>query len=334
MPVNRGARAMLEILARRRDKPVWEATVAETRAAAWHWQEQMAEPEPVARVDHYFIPGPTAELPVRVYTPDGPGPFPGLVWLHGGGFVVGNIGLSDSPMRGTTNATGCVVIAVNYQKAPEHPFPAGLEDCMATFEWAQRHAPGLNVRPGQIGVGGDSAGGTLAAAVCLATRDRGKRQPAFQILLYPPTDSRMQTPSATENAEGYGLTTADMRWYWKQYVPDGANHDNPLVSPLRAHDLGDLPPAIIVTAEFDPLRDEAEQYADRLSQAGVPVIRHRYDGTIHGFLWMGSVVEEYERLLADLQTALKQILGTAPGQPRPDSLPAAPASARPAMRSA
>src|SRR5439155_21645709 len=128
--------------------------------------------------------------------------------------------------------------------------------------------------------------------------------------------------SATENADGYGLTTADLRWYWQQYVPHAADRDNPLVSPLRAHDLGDLPPAIVVTAEFDPLRDEAEQYADRLSEAGVPVMRHRYDGAIHGFLWMGAVVQEYRRLLADLQTDLKQILGSASGQPGSDSLPA------------
>jgi acetyl esterase len=183
-------------------------------------------------------------------------------------WIVGNIEISDAPHRALANATGCVVVAVNFQKAPEHPFPIPLDDC--------------------------------SAAVCLRARGAGGPAPAVQLLIYPAVDPALDTSSAREYAEGYGLSTADMRWSWEQYVPDPRDRSDPLVAPLRAEQLGGLPPAIVVTAEFDILRDEGLAYADRLEAAGVPVFRHHYDGTVHGFFSMGGAVDECAQMVLDV----------------------------------
>jgi acetyl esterase/lipase len=231
------------------------------------------------------------------------------VVFHGGCWIVGNIEVADRPHRALANASGCVVVAVNYQKAPEHPFPVPLEDCFAAFNWTLAHARELDVDPSRVGVGGDSAGGNLAAAVCLKAREAGGPMPALQLLIYPIVDWELDTPSARDNAEGYGLTTADMRWSWTQYVPDPSNRSNPLASPLRAKSLANLPSAIVVTVEFDVLRDEGRRYADRLESAGVPVRRHHHDGTIHGFFWMGAAVDEYRQMLRDVARDLRSLWG-------------------------
>ncbi|MPY81098.1 MAG: alpha/beta hydrolase fold domain-containing protein [Actinophytocola sp.] len=296
---NRQAQAVLDERARAGVRPMREAPIAESRAVQWEWIEYMGQAEPVARCDNRIIPTPTAEILVRVYTPEGHGPFPALVVFHGGCWIVGNIEIADRPHRALANATGCVVVAVNYQKAPEHPFPVPLDDCFAAFTWTLEHAHELNVDPARVGVGGDSAGGNLAAAVCLKARDTGAPMPVVQLLIYPAVDSELDTHSAHEHAEGYGLTTADMQWSWRQYAPDPRKRSNPLASPLRAATLADLPPAIVVTAEFDVLRDEGKRYADRLETAGVPVIQHHY-GTIHGFLWMAAAVDECRQMLQDI----------------------------------
>lgn len=284
--------------------PMREAPIATSRSAQWEWEPYMGEREPVARCLDTFIASTTAEIPIRVYTPDGVGPFPALVVFHGGCWVVGNIALSDRPHRALANATGCVVVAVNYQKAPEHPFPVPLDDCYAAYLWTLEKAPELNVDPAHVGVAGDSAGGNLAAAVCLKARELGDALPAVQLLIYPAVDWALDTPSARDCAEGYGLTSADMAWAWQQYVPDAGDRSNPLVSPLRASTLEGLPPAVVVTAEFDVLRDEGRRYADRLEADGVPVLRRHYDGTIHGFFWMAAAVDECRRMLADVAVDL------------------------------
>jgi acetyl esterase len=288
-----------------------DAPVAESRAAQWDWVEYMGEPEPVARSVMRFIPTPTAEIPVGIYVPEGRGPFPALVVYHGGCWIVGNIELAERPHRALANATSCVIVAPNYQKAPEHPFPVPLDDCYAAFTWTVKHAQELDVDPSRIGVGGDSAGGNLAAAVCLKARDSRGPMPAVQLLIYPAVDWELRTPSASENAEGYGLTTAEMQWSWTQYVPDPRNRSDPLASPLRARSLAKLPPAIVVTAQFDVLRDEAQRYADRLEQAGVPVFRQHYDSTIHGFFWMATAIDEFRQMLDDVASALRSIWGRA-----------------------
>jgi acetyl esterase len=297
---NAQARAVLDERARAGGPSMREAPVAVSRAAQWEWLPYGGRPEPVARFEARVIPAPSAEIPVFVYTPQGSGPFPALVVFHGGCWIVGNIEISDAPHRALANATGCVVVAVNYQKAPEHPFPIPLDDCSAAFAWTLDHASELDVDPARVGVAGDSAGGNLAAAVCLKAREAGGPQPAVQLLIYPAVDPALDTPSARDYAEGYGLSTADMRWSWEQYVPDPRDRTDRLAAPLRAESLAGLPPAIVVTAEFDILRDEGLAYADRLEAAGVPVFRHHYDGTVHGFFTMAAAVDECRQMLLDV----------------------------------
>jgi acetyl esterase len=233
---------------------------------------------------------------------------------------VGNLDLADRPHRALANATGCVVVAVNYQKAPEHPFPVPLDDCFAGFAWTVEHAAELDVDPARIGVAGDSAGGNLAAAVCLKARRDGGPVPSFQVLIYPALDCNLDTPSAHEYGDGFGLTRADMAWSWDQYLPDVRERANPLACPLRARELTGLPPAVVVTAEFDVLRDDGLRYADRLEEAGVPVIRHHYAGTIHGFLWMAAAIDECRRMLTDVAGDIAALapLASAPDGAGPD----------------
>lgn len=297
---NARARAVLEERALAGGRPMREAPVAVSRAAQWEWIPYMGEAEPVAGYAERSIATPTAEIPARVYTPEGAGPFPALVVFHGGCWIVGSIDLADRPHRALANATGCVVVAVEYRKAPEHPFPVPLEDCSAAFSWTVAHAAELGVDPALIGVAGDSAGGNLAAAVCLAARQTAGTAPAFQLLIYPALDWELDTPSAHRYADGFGLTRADMAWSWDRYLPDPLLRSDPLACPLRAESLAGLPPAVVVTAGFDVLRDEGTRYADRLEAAGVPVVRHHYDGTIHGFLWMAAAVDECRQMLADV----------------------------------
>jgi acetyl esterase len=303
---------MLQVLKARGETPVPEWTVPQVRADNWDWVEFMGEPEPVAKVADTYIVGPTAELHVRSYTPAGDGPFPGIVFFHGGGWTGGNIELADRPNRSLANATGCVVVAVNYQKAPEHRYPTALDDCFATVEWVLQHASVLNVDPARIGVAGDSAGGNLAAAVCLKARGTEGVRLAFQVLIYPAVDPDMDFPSARDNAEGFALTTAGMRWFWDNYLSHPGQRDDPLAAPLRALNLQSLPPAVVVTAGYDPLRDEGERYADRLEEAGVTVIRRSYPSTIHGFLWMaGALTDDFRRLMDDLAADVPALLAPA-----------------------
>jgi acetyl esterase len=286
-----------------------EAPVAESRAAQWEWLPYMGDVIQLAKVEDRFIPSATAEIPVRVYTPPGRGPFPALVVFHGGCWIVGNIELADRPHRMLAAATRCVVVAVNYQKAPEHRFPVPLDDCCAGYLWTLAHAAELGIDPSRVGVAGDSAGGNLAAAVCLLACSREMARPAVQVLIYPALDWRLDTPSAQEFAEGYGLTTEDMRWSWHQYVPDDAALNDPLVSPARASSLDGLPPAIVVTAGFDILRDEGRAYARRLAAAGVTTTLLHYESVIHGFLWMGGAVDECGQVAKDIAASLREVWG-------------------------
>jgi acetyl esterase len=312
VPVNEQARQVLDRLAGA--VPLAQVGAVQARVDAWQWSMLPGEAEPVASVEHTYLSGPTAELPVTVYRPELPvrsGPpqrLPAIVMLHGGGWVVGNIALADRPHRALANATGCVVVAVNYQKAPEHPFPTALDDACAGLDWTFDQAERLGVDPARIGIGGDSAGGNLAAAVALRARDRGGAAPAFQVLIYPALDARLTSPSAAECAAGYGLDTADMHWFWQQYLPDPAMRADPLACPSRAGDLSGLCPAVVITVEYDPLRDEAREYALRLRQAGVRVIHREYPGTIHGIFWLPEVAE-YRQLLDDLAGDVATLLG-------------------------
>jgi acetyl esterase len=306
-PMSAEARAVLAERTAADVPAMRDAPLEVSRATQWEWLPYMGDQAAVAKVENRFIPSRTAEIPIRVYTPVGAGPFQALVAFHGGCWIVGNIDVADRPHRLLASITNCVVVAVNYQKAPEHPYPVPLEDCYAGYRWTVQHAEELGLDPARVGVVGDSAGGNLAAAVCLRARELNEVPPAVQVLIYPALDPQLDTTSAKEFAEGYGLTTEDMRWSWQRYAPDESDRSTPLVAPVNARSLQGLPPAVVVTAGFDILRDEGQSYAKRLAAAGVPTVPLHYEDTIHGFLWMAGRVGETTRMLGDVRDALGEL---------------------------
>lgn len=241
------------------------------------------EPEPVGAVEDVVVRSEGHGVGIRVYTPEGSGPFPVLVWAHGGGFVLGDVETEDPLGRALTNATDCLVASVDYRLAPEHPFPAALRDVYAVTEWANEASAEHGGDPDRIAVGGCSAGGTLAAATALLARDRGGPSIDYQTLCYPAVGYDETFPSH-EEYDGLFLTAEERDWVAEQYLADPIHGYNPYAYPLQASDLADLPPATVVTAGFDPLLDACEAYADGLADAGVPVTRHHYDDMIHSFL--------------------------------------------------
>jgi acetyl esterase len=264
-------------------------------------------PVEVAAVADRSAPGPAGELPLRVYTPRGAAPFPIVVFFHGGGWVVGTLDSFDPLCRALAAAVPAVVVSVDYRLAPEHRFPAAVEDAYAATAWASRHAADLGGAQHRLAVAGESAGGNLAAVVALGARDRGGPPIAFQLLVYPITDAAMDTASYKEMAEGYGLEAATMRWYWDHYL-GGADGARPDASPLRAAFFGGLPPALVITAEHDVLRDEGEAYAERLRAAGVPARVRRWPGMAHGFLRWRAVTPAADRALQEAAAALREAL--------------------------
>jgi len=293
--------------------PTFETlSVAEARLASATMGDLHGMLEPVDSVDNLAAPGPAGQIPLRLYTPEGDGPFPVLVYFHGGGWVVGDLESHDAVCRGLTNAANCLVVAVDYRLAPEHKFPAAAEDAYAATEWVAEHAAQLGGDADRIAVAGDSAGGNLAAVVALMARDRSGPRLVYQLLIYPVTDSSLDTPSCHDNAQGYFLTLEGMRWFWNHYVRDEADRANPYAAPLRAEDLHGLPPALLITAEFDPLRDEGEAYGARLRAAGVPADLQRYDGMIHGFFSMAAVVDQAKVAMAQIGTKLRTVFAAPP----------------------
>lgn len=255
------------------------------------------EPEHVDRVSEHQV---NDDVRVRVYAPRTDGPAPVLVYFHGGGWVSGDLDMHDATCRGLANGAPCVVVNVDYRLAPEHPFPTPLDDCYAATVWAHEHAAELGGDSGRLGVGGSSAGGNLAAAVCLKARAGGGPPLVQQVLIYPVLDAAMTTPSQQANGQGYFLTTEQMRWFWDQYTPDPSMRSDPLASPANEERLEGLPPAVVLVAEYDPLRDEGEQYAERLERAGVPVRLLSYDGQIHGFIALANMIADGARAVGEL----------------------------------
>jgi acetyl esterase len=243
-------------------------------------------PEPVGEVTDIEIQGPNGPIPLRIYSPEGEGPFPVLVFFHGGGWVRGSLDAYDGTCRLLTDEADCVVVSVGYRRAPEHPFPAGLEDCYAATAWAAEYAADLQGDPDRVAVGGDSAGGNLTAAVTLAARDRDGPDLAHQLLIYPSVNppSVRWFDSYDDYETDYFLEMDSVEWYLDQYLSGAADIGNAYAFPLRARDLSGLPPATVITAGFDPLVDEGTAYAERLDEAGVPVEHRNYEGQIHGFL--------------------------------------------------
>jgi len=298
MPLDPQARAYLDAVAALGGADPRTITPDEQRAQMVERRKYFAvEPQPIAKVENRTVPGPDGEVPVRIYTPDATGTLPVLVFYHGGGWVVGSIETHENICRALANQTPCVVVSVEYRLAPETKFPGGLEDCYAATRWASEHAAELGADASRLAVGGDSAGGNLAAAVSLAARDRGGPSIAFQLLIYPVTDANFETASYREKGEGYGLTLDGMQYFWELYFEDQSDVGNPLASVLRA-DLAGLPPALVITAEYDPLCSEGDAYAEKLKAAGVPVEHVSYPGQIHGFFNVGTMMQTGDAAVA------------------------------------
>jgi acetyl esterase len=301
-------RELLDRLAASGRPPLHRQTVSQARA--FHTGDAPAQngpATPVAAVAGRTVPGPAGELPVRVYTPEGPGPFPIVVWFHGGGWVVGTLDTYDPLCRALAASVPAVVVSVGYRLAPEHRWPAAAEDAYAATLWASANAAALGGAQHRLAVAGDSAGGNLAAAVALGARDRGGPVIAFQLLVYPVLDVAGDTGSWREHAEGFYLTAAGMRWYWDHYL-GAADGTAPDASPLRAAVLGGLPPALVIGAEHDILRDEGEAYAARLRDAGVAAEASRYEGMVHGFFRWRAVTGAADAALQEAAAALRTAL--------------------------
>ena len=286
-------------------QPFNELGVEGARAAIATLAAGAGDPEPIHRVEDRRIPGPAGDIPIRIYTPEGDAPLPLLVFFHGGGWVIGSIATHDALCRQLANAAGCIVVSVDYRLAPEHAFPAAAEDAYAATRWVGENARTIGGDAARIAVGGDSAGGNLTAVVALMARDRGGPRLVFQLLVYPVTDAPSDNASYRENGKDYFLTTAQMDWFWKLYAGSAPNLDDPYLCPLRAKNLDRLPPALVVTAEHDPLRDEGEAYARRLDQAGVSARAKRYAGVFHGFFAMAQLLGRAREATDDATAALR-----------------------------
>jgi acetyl esterase len=269
----------------------------------------MEQGEEVLRVDDRHVPTDDGDIPVRVYTPEesvgaNHGAF---LWFHGGGWTIGDLDTADHTCRALANGSGAVVVSVDYRLAPEHPSPAALDDVMAALTWTAENAELLGADVSRLAVGGDSAGGHLAALLCQRSRREFGPDIDFQLLVYPVTDLTLRHPSIDENAEGYFLTKRTMEWFRANYIGDRDPRD-PAISPLFADDLSGLPAALVITAEYDPLRDEGEAYAQRLQEAGVPTQLVRYDGQIHGFFAMPTMLEDGRHAVGLASAALRTVL--------------------------
>lgn len=272
------------------------------------------DPPAVESVQLLLAPGPAGPVPVRAYRPKGAGRedvLPALVYYHGGGWVIGDLDTHDVVCRTLANAARCAVFSVEYRKAPEAPFPAGVEDSFAALTFVAGAARTLAIDPARIAVGGDSAGGNLSTVMALLARDRGGPPLSFQLLIYPATDQRMGHPSIDGNGEGYLLTKKSMRYFRSHYLPNATDYTDWRASPLLAPSLAGLPPAFLMTAGFDPLLDEGRAYAERLRGEGVPTDYREYSDMVHGFITMGRVLDTATAALSDCAQALRKAWGMA-----------------------
>jgi acetyl esterase len=306
------ARALLELIASSGIPPTH---TLEPDAARRFYRERrrftQPDPPPLPEVRDLSADGPHGPIPLRLYrpVPAGGGALPVLVYYHGGGWVIGDLDTHDVLCRELALGSGCAVVAVDYRMGPEHRFPAAVDDCIAATYWVRRNAASLGVDAGRLAVGGDSAGGNLAAAVAIAARDAGDLPIAWQLLIYPATDQRRVAPSHTSNAQGYLLTADSLRWYHDHYIDDPRHDLDWRASPLLCDDLHGLPPALVLTAGFDPLRDEGIQYAQRLTEAGNRATHVSFERQIHGFVPMGRAIDEANEAVAMCAAALRRGLG-------------------------
>ena len=298
MPLDPQIAGFLQFVEQAGYPPMHESTPDAARKALRAMTVDLVTPEtrvPVGEVRELGLPGGHGERPARLYLPEGQGPWPTTLYFHGGGFVIGDLDTHDQTCRRLCRDARTAVLSVDYRLAPEHPYPAAVEDAVAALTWAGEHRDELGGGR-RLAVAGDSAGGNLAAVAALAHPDVAD----VQLLVYPATDALTERPSRIDNAKGYFLELATMEWFFAHYVSSVEQGEDPQVSPLRADSLAGQPTAVVVTAEFDPLRDEGEAYADRLATSGVPVDRVRYDGLVHGFIDMVAFSEAASAALDDL----------------------------------
>ena len=324
MPLDPDAKNLLDLLVAAGRPKVWQVSPPEAREGISALaQAADAKDVPIGRIDNGAMPGPAGTLPYRSYTPKDAAsdPLPALVYFHGGGFVIGDLDTHDGLCRLFANASGCRVISVAYRVAPEHKFPAAIDDAYAAASWVAEHARELGIDAERIAIGGDSAGATLSAVVCQLAKGAGGPKLALQLLLYPATESGVDTPSRVALAEGYLLEKKSIEWFFRQYVELGTDPIDPRLSPLLAPDVSGLPPAHIHTAEFDPLVDEGKAYADKLAAAGVPVEYTCHPGMIHHFFCLAGAIPYARTAIANAGAAIKQALA-----------PARPAGATPQRR--
>ncbi|MEY3318247.1 MAG: hypothetical protein RL540_619 [Actinomycetota bacterium] len=271
----------------------WETSIQEFRKMTLPNPKFIGIPEDIHSVEHRVISGPTSYLPIRIYRPNTKSNLPAMVYFHGGGWVIGNMDGFEPTVRSLANKGEIIIIQVQYQKAPERPFPIPFDDCYRTLEWIVENAEILGIDKSKIGVGGDSAGGNLAAAVALKARDTDLVKLAFQMLIYPCTGNDGTLPSASKYAEGFGLTSKMMRWYEEQYSQSELNRTHPYAFPAYSESLDGVAPAVVATAEYDTLADDGKLYAQKLELDGVKVIFKEFMGAIHGFNALGAVAPTY-----------------------------------------
>ena len=288
---------------------VWQAPLVQIRE---NTKLHIALKQPLLQihsVDHRTINGPTSKLPIRIYRPSEENNLPALVFFHGGGWVLNFLDIYEPALRKIAKNGNFVIIAVDYQKAPEHSYPAPLDDCYATLKWVIENSAELGIDLAAIGVGGDSAGGNLASSVAFKAFNEQLISLAFQLLIYPCNDYQMNYPSATNYSQGYGLTTQAMKWFWDQYLSKIEDQEDPYAVPVKAKSLRGVAPAILIAAEFDPLTDDVKNYYQKLIKDSVPAIYKEFAGQIHGFFNLSGVTDDAESLYSGIAKEINAILG-------------------------
>ena len=314
MKLDPQARALIERLAATGAPPLHTLPPEEARRAYRASRAALAPaPARVEEIREVSIPGPAGPLRARLYRPAGAGSAPpGLVYFHGGGFIYGDLDTHDVVCRGIAQGTPCAVVSVDYRLAPEHRFPAAVEDAFAATAWIAANGAALGIDPARLVVAGDSAGGNLAAVTALMARDAGGPALSMQVLVYPTTDFAEETESVARFAEGYLLTREGIRWVKRSYLRDERDAFDWRASPLRAGDFSRLPAAYVITAGFDPLRDEGGAYAERLAKAGTAVTHECFEGQVHGFLLMGADMAAAGHAIHRIGQMLRMHFGIAP----------------------
>jgi acetyl esterase len=309
MPVHPKIQEMIDQTNRAHLPPLRQQSFEQIREAFFKLRLLAGEPRPVAKIVNQAIPGPSGNILIRLYYPNEEEKLPILIYFHPGGYVKGGIDEHDTVCRDLCNTAECIVLSVNYRLAPESPFPAQIVDGLAAISYVKGHADKIHCDLERVALGGESSGGNLAAVLTHELIKKNGIPIAFQLLIYPQVDYTRSYRSHKEFARGYLLEEDSLIWYAKQYLPEDIEPQNPRVSPLFAEQFSRLPPALIITAEYDPLRDEAEAYAEKLKAANVKVIVHRYEGMTHGFFQMAGVLEPATQAMEEVGEALKLAFG-------------------------